>query len=128
MLHEVHCLKCGTVYWADLLDIDLSKTDPITVLDRLRCPGNHVELISPSTYLEFTGKTKGGNAPTDEEWLQYMAERHGRLYSNDEVQGVFSITGFSYGMAFGTERATGNKVTLDFTSSPSGRTRYYWVV
>jgi uncharacterized Zn-finger protein len=128
MLHEVHCKKCGEVYWADLLDINLTETDPITVLDRLRCPGNHVELCSPSVYLEFTGKTKDGHAPSDEEWLKTMTEHHGRLYSNSEVGDAFSITGFSFGMAFGTEKATGNKVSLDFTSSPSGRTRYYWVI
>jgi len=128
MLHEVHCNKCGTVYWADLLQTNLSQVDPITVLHQLRCPGNHVELCSPSEYLEFTGNTKEGNAPSDEEWFKATTEHRGRLYANDEVQKVFSITGFSYGMAFATEKATGKKVTLDFTSNPSGNTRYYWVV
>jgi hypothetical protein len=127
MLHELHCKKCGTVFWADLLKIDLNETDPITVLDRLHCPGNHVELSSPSEYLEFTGKSKDGNAPTEEDWLIHMEKQHGKLYPNDGVQKHFSFKGFAAGMAFAIEKATGREVTLDFTSTPSGKTRYYWV-
>ena len=128
MLHEVHCKKCGRDFWADLLDTNLNEVVPITILDKLHCPGNHVELSSPSAYLEFTWRKKEGHSPTEEEWLDSMTKHHGRLYANDEVQQVFSFKSFSYGMAFATEKATGKDVTLDFASTPSGKTRYYWVV
>jgi hypothetical protein len=126
MLYQVNCSKCGETFWVDVGDMDPYEDENGT-LDRIPCPGHHVELMSGHNYLSFTGEKKEGKALTDTAWLEATTASHGRLYNTKEVSEHFEITGFSYGAAFGYEKATKNKVVLDFDHSPEKHERYYWV-
>jgi len=121
------CKKCGINSKIDIGT--MTKEQAIEALSKwefFECPGHHVEGCSPLNFWEIDWSSiEEKEAETIEAWKERMTKSHGQLYDHDQVSESFTITGFAMGNAYGTEKATGKDIWLDFAKGPDNR-RYYW--
>ncbi len=123
-LIDTTCKVCGSSFQLDAGEKSLDEVVKVLrARESFECPGHHFEIGSPMDFWVL-GKIHAGSAPTEEEWIAERTAHHGQLYTTDELDKKFEVTGFAMGMCMAKYKQTGQEVCLGYSQSPKG-VRYY---
>ena len=128
MIVDVKCTKCGQTFVADIGDRSVSQVqEDFEASTASQClASNHFELDGAGKYWVVLKDTLREGAATPEGvWIVQMKERYGEIWNTDEMTAKFRTISFAYGAAFVEDRATGEKLSLEFGQSPEGKRYYY---
>lgn len=124
-LIDTHCNTCGSDFKIDMGDMTVKELrEVLSKRESFECPGHHFEIGSPLISHWVLGEVHEGHAPTEEDWVAERTAHYGQLYTTDELDKKFEVTGFAFGACMAKYKQTGQEVCLEFSHSPKG-VRYY---
>lgn len=127
MLIVGECRKCGETVKIDIGDKTVAEViKTMKAWDSFECPGHHAELCSPVPHFwdVENWKIEEGSAPSEEEWLAKESEKR-ELLTTEQMTSKYDVIGFGFGACCASPKGGGEKVYLDWLTSPAGRRYYY---
>jgi hypothetical protein len=126
-LVKITCKKCGESTKMDIGEMTREQVEKALSNDKngFHCFGNHVEFGNRIDYwkIDWDSVTEG-SAPSEEDFISDLKSRHNEVYDKDELEHLYSVKGFMYGMCVAEHKETGKEKAFEFVHSPKG-TRYY---
>lgn len=132
---KIHCAKCGQTANLDIADMKVDDINKEAIEKKLNderkdgfnCFGKHVEMSPPCpTYWtvdlsEITMEEK----KTDETIIKEIKKTSNTVLTKEELRRDWTVLGFMQGYCATRHKETGEEVTFDFTTLPSGNRIYF---